>query len=66
MPIQSVVRSLVDLCRQGKNIEAIDRYYADDIVSIEPAGKEEMPATQTGKPAIRSKNEWWVANMPGA
>ncbi len=62
MSMPSVAQSLVDLCRQGKNIEAVDRHYADDIVSIEPAGNPQMPAVQQGKPAIRGKNEWWVAN----
>jgi ketosteroid isomerase-like protein len=52
----------VDLCRQGKNLEAIDRLYTDDIVSIEPVGNDQMPAVRKGKPAIRGKNEWWVAN----
>ncbi len=62
MSTQSVAQGLVELCRQGKNIEAIDKYYADDIVSIEPVGGPDMPATMKGKAAVRSKNEWWVAN----
>jgi ketosteroid isomerase-like protein len=62
MSTQSVAQALVDLCRQGKNFEAIDRYYADDIVSTEPVGNAQMPAVIRGKPAVRGKSEWWIAN----
>lgn len=47
MSTQSVAQGLVELCRQGTNLEAIDQYYADDVVSvvtIEPTGGPAMPA----------------------
>lgn len=53
---------LVELCRQGKNLEAIDSLYADDIVSIEATGDEKMPARMEGIAAIKGKSEWWLAN----
>lgn len=62
MSTQSVAQGLVELCRQGKNLEAIDQYYADDVVSIEPTGGPEMPAVMNGKAAVRGKNEWWLSN----
>ena len=37
-------------------------FYADDIVSIEGAGSEEMPARTEGMDAIRAKHEWWYGN----
>ena len=40
----------------------VDALYADDIVSIEGQGTEEMPAQMEGIDAIRGKNEWWYAN----
>ena len=57
-----VAKQLVDLCKQGKNLDAIDQLYADDIVSIEACAMPEMPQTQRGKEAIRAKNQWWVDN----
>lgn len=58
----AVAEGLVEFCRTGKFLEAIDRYYASDIESIEPAGNEAMPAVMRGKDTVRGKNEWWLAN----
>jgi hypothetical protein len=62
MSIEAIAKDLANLCRQGKNFEAIDKYYSDVVVSIESVGNEEMPAVMKGKKAVRGKNEWWVAN----
>ena len=40
----------------------VDALYADDVVSIEGQGTEEMPARMEGIDAIRGKNQWWYAN----
>ena len=40
----------------------VDALYADDIVSIEGQGTEEMTARMEGIDAIRGKNQWWYAN----
>ena len=53
---------LVELCRQGKNLEAVDALYAPDVVSIETHGSPEMPARMEGIDAIRGKNRWWLDN----
>lgn len=53
---------LVELCREDRNLEAIETLYRSDAVSVEAMGSEAMPAVQTGAGAIRGKNEWWVAN----
>jgi hypothetical protein len=58
----TVARELVSLCNQGRNFDAIDRFYSPDIVSIEAMGNEEMPIEQRGIDAIRGKNQWWVDN----
>lgn len=55
-------KTLVDLCRHGKNLEAIDRLYSPKIVSIEVCGDETMPARMEGIEAIRGKNKWWFEN----
>ena len=40
----------------------VDALYADDVVSIEGQGTEEMPARMEGVDAIRGKNQCWYAN----
>jgi SnoaL-like domain len=62
MTTEEVGNKLVELCRQDKNLEAIDTLFSRDAVSVEAMGSEAMPAVQTGIEAIRGKNEWWVAN----
>lgn len=61
-PVAAVAQELVDLVRAGKNREAIDRFYAKDIVSIESVGNEAMPAEMTGIAAVLSKHDWWEEN----
>ncbi|MBV8833854.1 MAG: nuclear transport factor 2 family protein [Acidobacteriaceae bacterium] len=58
----SVGKKLVELCRQGKFMEAVDTLYSPHIVSVEPMGGPGMPARQEGIKAIREKNEWWANN----
>ena len=55
-------RRLADLCRQGKHLDAVNTLYADDIVSVEVCGDENMPAEMRGIEAIRGKNQWWTQN----
>jgi len=57
--IESVARELVELCRAGRNLDAINALYAPEIVSLEPAGNDQFPARTTGIDAIRKKNQWW-------
>jgi ketosteroid isomerase-like protein len=59
----AVAQELVDLCRAGRNEDAINKFYSDKIVSIESMGSESMPAETQGIDAIRSKNKWWAENM---
>lgn len=58
----NVAEKLVELCRSGRNADAINTLYADDIVSVEPIGSPSMPAEMKGIDAIRGKNEWWSKN----
>jgi ketosteroid isomerase-like protein len=62
MATLDVGKKLVELCKQGKNMEALDALYAPNIVSIEAMGDEKMPARQEGIKAIRGKSEWWYQN----
>ena len=58
----TIANELVNLCRQGRNDDAIDRFYSRDIVSIESVGTPEMPAEIKGIDAVRKKNDWWAEN----
>ena len=61
MTTQEIGAQLVDLCKQGKNLEAIETLYSQDIVSVEamamPGGSREM----TGIQAVTGKNQWWLS-----
>ena len=59
----AVAHELVDLCREGRNLEAVERLYAGDIVSVESSGNDQMPAEMRGKETIRGKNQWWFDNF---
>lgn len=61
METQQVADRLVALCREQKNIDAVQELYADDCVS------REMPGTPNevveGKAAIVKKSEDWYASV---
>ena len=57
MNTQEVTNKLIQLCREGKNVEAVDELYADNIVSYEPRGAD-MEITE-GKAAVINKNRLW-------
>jgi ketosteroid isomerase-like protein len=58
----TVGKKLVELCKQGKNDEAMDTLYSPNIVSVEAGGGGNMPAKMEGIAAVKGKSEWWVAN----
>lgn len=59
---KKIGKRLVDLCQQGKGLEAIESFYDEKIVSIEAEGSDELPARMEGIEAIRGKNNWWYDN----
>ena len=59
MNTQQVAHDLVALCKQCKFDEAGEKYWADDVVSIEAMGDN---AESRGKAAARAKGEWWAAH----
>jgi hypothetical protein len=58
----AVGSQLVDLCRQGKEREAIETLYAPEIVSIEAYGSPAMPQRMEGLADVIGKAEWWENN----
>jgi ketosteroid isomerase-like protein len=57
---QQVAEDLVAMCKAGQFDESGEKYWADDVVSLEP-GEGEMARIQ-GKAGVRAKGEWWYAN----
>lgn len=60
MTVKEIGKRLVDLCRQGKNLEAIYELYGKDIASIEAADPPQGERTSKGVDAVKAKNEWWA------
>lgn len=58
----AVAQELVNLCRQGRNLDAVNKLYSPKIISIESSGGPDMPAEMTGIDAIRGKHQWWEDN----
>jgi ketosteroid isomerase-like protein len=59
MNTQEIAHDLVALCQQGKFDQAGEKYWADDVLSVEAMGEE---AESRGKQAARAKGEWWSNN----
>ena len=62
MSTEKIGSRLVELCKEGRNMDAINELYAEDIVSVEAAEGGGMPRTMEGIDAVRGKTEWWYAN----
>ncbi len=60
-PLQ-IGQRLVELCKQGKNLDAVEEFYDEDVVSVEAQAPEGMPATTRGIAAVRGKHDWWTKN----
>jgi len=59
---REIGQRLVELCKKGKNLEAVEELYDENIVSVEAQAPPEMPATTKGIVAIRGKHDWWYEN----
>jgi len=62
MTLKQIGERLVELVRQGKNLEAIYELYGKDIASIEAASPPQGDRVSTGVDAVKAKNEWWLEN----
>jgi SnoaL-like protein len=59
MNAQEVAARLVQLCLEGKNVDAINELYDDNIISREPEGSP-MAGKTVGKEAVlESTNRWF-------
>lgn len=62
MSALEIGQRLVALCKEGRNLDAIDELYADDVVSVEATTPPEGERVSTGIDAVRGKSQWWVEN----
>ncbi len=59
MSAQEVAHRLVQQCREGKNVDAINELYDEHIISLEPEGGP-MEQKTIGKDAVlESTNQWF-------
>ncbi len=57
-----VGKKLVELCKQGKNQEAMETLYAPDIVSVEAVDMPGMSREIRGMQGVAAKGKWWFDN----
>lgn len=62
MTTMEVGKRLVELCKQGKNDQAMQELYAKDIVSVEAGAPPGQSAEAKGLDAIVAKGKWWAEN----
>jgi ketosteroid isomerase-like protein len=62
MTTLETAKTLVELCKQGKNHAAMETLYAPDIVSIEAAAMPNAPAETRGLEGVLAKSKWWADN----
>lgn len=62
MTTKEVANKLVEYCKAGKNLDAINELYAENIVSLEPEGSNHNQRTE-GKEAVINKTQEWFKNV---
>jgi ketosteroid isomerase-like protein len=62
MTTLEVGKKLVELCKQGKNAEAIQSLYAKDIVSVEAGAPPGQSPETKGVEGVIAKSKWWADN----
>jgi hypothetical protein len=62
MSVADIANRMVAMCREGNFLGAIDRYYAEDVHSVEPSGTPHVPSDLVGIELVKAKNHWWIQN----
>ena len=60
MTIETLAKDFCALCAAGKGEEAGEKYWSDNVVSLEPM--EGDMARLEGRAAVKGKGDWWYAN----
>jgi len=59
MTVSDIANDLVAICKTGDFKTPGEKYWADDVVSVEPGGPPGMDPVSRGKAAAAGKGEWW-------
>ena len=62
MNTMDIANKMVNLCKQGKNLEELTTLFSDDVVSVEAGAMPGMSRESKGLAAVKMKGEWWSAN----
>lgn len=60
MDTKTLAKLFTDLCKKGESDAAGQKYWSDDVVSLEPMQGD--MARAEGRKAVLGKGEWWYAN----
>ena len=63
MTTKEVANRLVELCREGKNLQAIEELYSPNIVSNEMPWVEGLSVVTTGITDVKAKNNGWFGSF---
>ncbi len=59
MTLQETADMLVKLCREGRDMEALETLYGPDPVSVEAMGYDGQDPVTKGFDGIKAKHVWW-------
>ncbi len=62
MNSKDIGEKLVALVREGKNVECINTFYADNAESVEAGAPPGGDRVTKGLEGILGKNQWWMEN----
>ena len=62
MSTKEIAEDIVAMNKAGQFHECGEKYWAEDVVSVEPGGPEGMDPVSKGKDAARAKGQWWADN----
>ena len=55
-------KQLAELCRQGRNLDALNALFAKELVSVEAGVPPGMSREAIGLEAVKAKSAWWMEN----
>nr|WP_208348641.1 nuclear transport factor 2 family protein [Pseudaestuariivita rosea] len=63
MSLQDIANELVSGCREGRDVENIDKLYDANVVSVEAADFSGMGRETHGIQGLKGKHDWWNTNF---
>lgn len=60
MTVAEIAADFVAICKTGDFSTPGEKYWAEDVVSVEAGGPPGMDPVSRGKAAARGKGEWWA------